>query len=42
MSFQAGRDPASEVVMDVFHTGTSQSLFQIVSDRVRKVEPRLK
>jgi hypothetical protein len=27
---------------DVFHTGTSKSLFQIVSERVRAVEPRLK
>lgn len=41
MSFQGDRGPA-EVVTDIFHTGTSQSIFQIVSDRVRRVEPRLR
>ncbi len=41
MDFGA-RDPAAIEATDVFHTGTSKSLFQIVSDRVRAVEPRLK
>ena len=44
MSFGAvQRDPAGKIISsDIWHTGTDKSLFQIVSERVRTVEPRLK
>ncbi len=44
MSFGAvQRDPAGRIISsDIWHTGTDKNLFQIVSERVRVVEPRLK
>jgi len=44
MSFGAvQRDPSGKIISsDIWHTGTDKNIFQIVSERVRIVEPRLK
>jgi hypothetical protein len=42
MNFGAGRTPTSVTREDIFHTGSNRNIFQIVSDRVRAVEPRLR
>jgi hypothetical protein len=43
MAFGTSRGPASGIIpSDIFHKGTDKNIFQIVSDRVRTVEPRLR